>query len=94
MRAQIGGAVDAGLAFFGGAGTHEDGGFVVEGADATEIQVFSLWNLEDRPGLAAVGGAEDGAFGAADPDDVVVDGAETAEAGFARHGEGLPLSGG
>ena len=41
----VGGAVDAGLAFFCWAGTHEDSGLVVESADAAKIQVFGFWNF-------------------------------------------------
>jgi len=78
--AGVGGFVEAGEVSF--AGRHDDGGVLVEGLDAAEVEVVgSGWCGAALPSVAVVGGAEDGALGSAGPCDSVAEGVDAAEAG-------------
>src|SRR5690348_4734104 len=78
--AGVGGFVEAAEGAF--ADGHDDGGVGVEGLDAAEVEVVGAgWSGAALPVLAVVGGAEDGAFGAAGPGDTLAEGVDAAEVG-------------
>ncbi len=88
--AGVGGFVEAGEVSF--AGGHDDGGVLVEGLDAAEVEFFGVgWGGAALPCRAFVGGAEDGALGSAGPRDSVADVVDAAEAGGGVGVLDLPL---
>ena len=88
--AGVGGFVEARERAF--AAGHDDGGGGVEGLDAAEVEVVGVGRGGAAlPVFAVVGGAEDGAFGAGGPGDVVAKGVDAAEVSGGGGGLDLPL---
>ena len=73
----------------GGIDGHDDGHFTVEGFDVAEITPLVPRDSHPYPGFAAVEGFPDCSAAAADPEDIVVNGAEPAEGAVGACGEQL-----
>jgi hypothetical protein len=88
--AGVGGFVEAAEGAF--AAGHDDGGLGVEGLDATEVEVVGVGRSGAAlPGLAVVGGAEDGAGCSGGPGDSLPDVVDAAEVGGGGGRLDLPL---
>ncbi len=88
--AAVGGLVEAGLV--AGAAGHDDGGVLVEGLDAAEVELFGAGRGGAvLPHVAAVLGADDRAVRAAGPGDAAADVVDAAQVGGGGRVEELPL---
>jgi len=87
----VGGFVEAGLVAFSDG--HDEGGVGIEGANAAEVEMLGARrDGAGLPGLAFVGGAEDGPVGAGGPGYAVANGVDAAEVSGGVAGLKLPLA--
>src|SRR5882757_9680562 len=88
--AAVGGFVEAGEVAF--AAGHNDGGVLVEGLDASEVEILGSWgDGAGMPEVAAVLGADDGAVGATGPDCSSTGVGDAAQVGGGRRVFEIPL---